>query len=128
VVAVFIQKMIDGDQPLINGDGEQARDFVYVEDVAKANILAMKNKTGESIFNIGTGIETSVNQIFNYLKGMISPSIEKKHGPAKLGEQRRSLMECSKAKRLLKWEPQISLVDGLKSTHEYFKEKQLKVQ
>ncbi len=120
VVAIFIEKMLNGEQPLINGDGQQTRDFVYVGDVVEANILAMKNNTSDSIFNIGTGIETSVNQIFNQLKEIINPNIENKHGPPKQGEQRRSVIEFAKAKEILRWKPMTSLIDGLKKTCEYF--------
>jgi len=121
VVAIFIQKMLNGEQPVINGDGEQTRDFVYVEDVVAANILAMKNNTVENVFNIGTGIETSVNQIFNQLKEIINPAINEKHGPAKDGEQRRSVVDWTRAKKILGWEPAISLTNGLKNTCEYFR-------
>jgi len=123
VVAIFIQKMLNGEQPVINGDGEQTRDFVYVADVAEANILAMKNNTGESIFNIGTSIETSVNQIFNYLRKILGSSVPKIHGPAKPGEQRRSVIDYKKAEKILNWKPKTQLKDGLKSTCEYFKNK-----
>jgi UDP-glucose 4-epimerase len=123
VVAIFIHKMLDGDQPIINGDGEQTRDFVYVEDVARANILALKSNTDERVFNIGTGIETSVNQIFYNLREIIDPSIREVHGPPKRGEQRRSVIDPSKAKEFLQWEPRTSLIEGLKKTCRYFKER-----
>ena len=120
VVAIFIQKMLNGEQPIINGDGEQTRDFVYVGDVVKANILAMRNNAAENIFNIGTGVETSVNQIFNHIKAVINPSIKEKHGPPKQGEQIRSVIDFTKAKEVLQWKPKISLIDGLEKTCEYF--------
>jgi UDP-glucose 4-epimerase len=121
VVAIFIQKMLNGEQPIINGDGEQTRDFVYVGDVVKANILAMTNNISEDVFNIGTGIETSVNRIFNYLREIINPSIEERHGPAKQGEQKRSVIDNTRAKQILQWEPETPLIDGLKQTYEYFR-------
>lgn len=121
VVAIFAREMINGKQPIINGDGEQTRDFVYVGDVAEANILALRNYTSDNIFNIGTGIETSVNQLFNHLKESINPTIEETHGLPKAGEQRRSVVDCTKAKKVLPWEPRMSLVDGLKKTVDYFK-------
>jgi UDP-glucose 4-epimerase len=121
VVAIFVQKMLKGEQPIINGDGEQTRDFVYVGDVARANILAITNNISDGIFNISMGIETSVNQLFRHLKEIIRPSIEEKYGPAKQGEQRRSVIEYSKAQKYLYWEPRTSLIDGLKKTCEYFK-------
>jgi UDP-glucose 4-epimerase len=121
VVAIFIQKMLNGGQPLINGDGNQTRDFVYVQDVVRANILAIKNDSDENVFNIGTGIETSVNNVFHYLKKVINPSIQEKHGPAKKGEQRVSVIDCAKAKEVLHWEPRVSISEGLKLTCDYFK-------
>jgi UDP-glucose 4-epimerase len=121
VVAIFIEKMLKGESPTINGDGEQTRDFVYVEDVVQANISAILNNTQDNVFNIGTGIETSVKQIFQNLKEIINPSLEEKYGPSKQGEQRRSVISYSKAKGILHWEPQTSLVDGLRKTAEYFR-------
>lgn len=121
VVSIFIQKMLKGEQTIINGDGEQTRDFVYVKDVARSNILAIKNTMSENIFNIGTAVETSVNEIFNHIRNAINPSIEEKHGPSKMGEQKRSVIDCSKAKEILHWEPVHLLDDGLESTCDYFK-------
>ena len=122
VVAIFIQKMLRGEAPLINGDGQQTRDFVYVGDVARANILALKNEASENIFNIGTGNETTINQLFNYLSNIINLSIQKKHGPAKQGEQMRSVIDCTRVKNLLSWEPTTLLADGLKKTSDFFKQ------
>jgi len=121
VVAIFVQKMINGEQPVINGDGEQTRDFVYVGDVGRANMLALKSNTSECVFNIGTGTETSVNQIFINLKKIINPSFNEKHAPAKKGEQIRSVIDYTRAKRILHWEPQTSFINGLRETCEYFK-------
>ncbi len=121
VVAIFIRKMLNGEQPVINGDGEQTRDFVYVEDVVEANILAMMNNTTDSVFNIGTGIETSINQVFNLLREIINPSIDVKYAPPKDGEQRRSVIEYTRAKKTLHWEPKTPLINGLKKTCEYFR-------
>lgn len=120
VVAIFIQKMLNKEQPIINGDGEQTRDFVYVGDVVEANILAMGNNASDNIFNIGTGIETSVKLIFNLLREIINPAINAKYGPPKPGEQQRSIIENTKAKKTLHWEPKISLRSGLERTYKYF--------
>ncbi len=121
VVAIFIQRMLAGDTPIINGDGEQTRDFVYVGDVVEANIKVLSNNTPEHVFNIGTGIETTVNEVFRYLKDLINPSISEKHGDPKKGEQRRSVINCAKAKEILRWEPRTSLEDGLRKTRDSFK-------
>lgn len=121
VVAIFIQKMLMGEQPIINGDGSQTRDFVYVKDVARANILALKSNASENVFNIGTGIETSINQTLSYLKKIIDSSIKEQMGPPKKGEQRRSVIECTRAEKKLLWTPITSLEDGLISTCKYFR-------
>jgi UDP-glucose 4-epimerase len=121
VVAIFVQKMINGEQPVINGDGEQTRDYVYVKDVARANVLALKDSSSETVFNIGTGVETSVNQLFYQLRDALGLSVKEEHAPAKDGEQLRSVIECKRAKDILNWIPQISLADGLQRTCEYFK-------
>lgn len=120
VIAIFIQKMLKGSQPVINGDGRQTRDFIYVQDVVTANLLAMKNGSSD-VFNIGTGVETSVNQIFGHLKFLTHASIGKKHGPAKQGEQKRSAIDPAKAKRLLRWGPRVSIEKGLIKTVNYFR-------
>jgi UDP-glucose 4-epimerase len=121
VVAIFIQKMLNGEQPIINGDGGQTRDFVYVGDVARANIKALQEDIPNGPINIGTGIETSVNEIFDHLRNIINPSVKKQFAPPKQGEQRRSVIDASKAKEILKWGPEISINEGLKKTYEYFK-------
>jgi UDP-glucose 4-epimerase len=121
VVAIFIKKMFSGEQPMINGDGRQTRDFVFVEDVVRANLSVMFDDVHDSEINIGTGNETSVNQVFNLLKEIINPSLKAKYGPPKQGEQRRSVIDFSRAKRVIKWEPEVTLDEGLKRTCEYFK-------
>jgi UDP-glucose 4-epimerase len=121
VVAIFVQKMLKGEQPTINGDGKQTRDFVYVEDVVDANILALSNNLSESIFNIGTGIETSIKQVFSHLKGIVNFPIEEKYAPAKPGEQMRSVIECVKAEKLLNWKSKVSIKKGLENTCDYFR-------
>jgi len=120
VVAIFIQKMLNGGAPVINGDGEQTRDFIYVNDVARANLMAIEGGYTENIFNIGTSVETSVNQIFNHLVEIIDPAIKRKHGPAKEGEQMRSVVDCARAKKSMNWHPHTALVDGLKETVDFF--------
>lgn len=120
-MAIFIQKMSNGEQPVVYGDGEQTRDFVYVGDVAKANVMAIENSIGENVLNIGTGVETSINQLVDILKKIINPSIEKKYASARQGEQKRSVIDSTLARRSLKWQPEVSMTDGLIKTFEYFK-------
>lgn len=122
VVAIFSNKLLNNEQPIINGDGKQTRDYVYVKDVAAANLAAIQNDfTGE--INIGTGIETDVNNIFNILKeaaGQIE--LKEVHAPAKEGEQRRSVLSYKRAQEVLGWAPKMELKIGLAETYNWFKE------
>ena len=121
VVAIFIEKMLKGEQPIINGNGQQTRDFVYIGDVVKANIAALQSNVSECVFNIGTGTETSVNRLFNHAKEIIDPSINEKHAHAKDGEQMRSVIDYSRAKEVMSWQPMVSITEGLKKTFDYFR-------
>ena len=122
VVAIFANKMIGHDQPLINGDGKQTRDYTYVGDVVRANLLALKHK-GSEMFNVGTGKETDVITLFRKLKDILEPACPEEHGPAKEGEQRRSVIGYHKINRMLGWSPTVNLDDGLALTAKYFREK-----
>jgi UDP-glucose 4-epimerase len=107
VIAIFADRMARGESVTINGDGEQTRDFVNVADVAAANIAAIeRDVTGA--FNVGTGIETSVNEIYRLIAHAIGFDAPPRHGPAKAGEQRRSVLRPS----VLQRKP-VELADGL---------------
>ena len=120
VVAIFTSKLLKSEQPVINGTGLQTRDYVFVEDVVKANLLALTDKDTD-IYNIGTGKETTVNEIFNTLNGIIGKGQEEKHGPAAAGEQMRSVITSDKIFKKFNWRPSTRLEEGLKKTVEYFK-------
>ncbi|MCJ7811850.1 NAD-dependent epimerase/dehydratase family protein [bacterium] len=120
VVAVFTSKLIAVEQPVINGDGKQTRDYVFVGDVVQANLKSL-SFNGDEIFNIGTGIETDVNQIFKILNKLTGAKSQEKHGPPKKGEQRRSVIDYQKANRLLDWNPEIRLEEGLNRTVAFFR-------
>lgn len=122
VVAIFIDKMLRGLQPVINGDGYQTRDFVYVEDVARANVLALEYD-GSDVFNVGTGKETDINTLFDMLKKLTGSNCKKVWGPPKPGEQRRSSLSYEKINRVLGWKPAFSLEEGLSLTVDFFKKK-----
>ncbi len=122
VVAIFAKKMLQGENPVINGDGKQTRDYTYVGDVVRANLLALKY-SGSNIFNIGTGVETDVTQLFRILRALLNPACPEEHGPAKIGEQLRSVISSAKIQRELGWRPSVSLSEGLKMTAEFFKNK-----
>jgi len=119
VISIFCEKMISGKQPIINGNGRQTRDFVYIDDVVKANILAMRSKK-IGIFNIGTGKETDINTIFRKVKKLTGSNCKEIHGPEKKGEQKRSCLDYSKAKKELGWQPKYNIEDGLKKTIKWF--------
>jgi len=124
VVAIFAEKLLNGEEPVINGDGKQTRDYVYVGDLVRAHMLSLDKLKGSDIFNISTGIETDVNKIFEILSEHISGGkAEAKHGPAKAGEQQRSVCSYKHAEEVLEWRPEVSLRDGLRETVEFFKRK-----
>lgn len=122
VVAIFTDRLLSGEQPFINGDGLQTRDFVYVHDVVRANLLAMEHSKSD-YYNIGTGIETNVNEIFAGLNEATGAGMAEKHAEAKTGEQLRSVLSYEKAKKILGWEPQVNLQQGLAETVDYFRKK-----
>ncbi|MGA7722576.1 MAG: NAD-dependent epimerase/dehydratase family protein [Ignavibacteriaceae bacterium] len=122
VVAIFTSKLLNGEQPIINGNGLQTRDYVFVEDVVKANLIALKEVQSD-VYNVGTSKETTVNEIFNLLNGIIGKGKEEKHGPAAAGEQMRSVITSDKIFKKFGWKPSTKLEDGLKKTVEYFKER-----
>ena len=119
VVAIFTRAMLRGEQVTINGDGEQARDFVYVKDCARANVLALKTNNINTIYNIGCGQGTTVNEIFTLLKEITGYPRDPMYGPAKIGETRRIYLSAGKARRELGWIPIVDLEEGLKQTVEY---------
>jgi UDP-glucose 4-epimerase len=121
VVAIFCNLLLDGGQPVINGDGEQTRDYVFVSDVVKANLAALDSKhTG--VFNVGTGLETSVNRLFSRLRDELAPAVREEHGEAKAGEQRRSVLSFERARNLLGWQPVVNVKDGLRMTASWFRD------
>ncbi len=120
VVCIFLDKILAGDQPIINGNGEQTRDYVFVKDVVKANLLTL-NEEESQIYNVGTGIETSVNKLFELINENFDYRIKEVHGPAKPGEQMRSVITSDKLYKKFGWKPSTSLKDGLKETIEYYK-------
>lgn len=119
VVAIFTAKMLSGESVTIHGDGEQTRDFVYVGDVVRANLAALHGGSGGT-FNIGSGIESSVNDVAQTLKIATGSKSEILHDEPKI-EQRHSLLDNRKATLELDWKPEVSLEEGLKRTVDYFK-------
>lgn len=122
VVAIFSSMLLKGERPVINGDGEQTRDYVFVTDVAAANLAALDTKHA-GVFNVGTGLETSVNRLFMRLRDELAPDVEEVHGPGKAGEQRRSVLSFERARNLLGWQPSVNVKDGLRMTAAWFRDR-----
>ena len=116
VVAIFTDRLLRGEPCIINGDGLQTRDYVYVGDVAEAARLALERSEVTGAVNIGTGLETSVVTLFERLRAAAGGHGEARHVPARPGEQRRSLMDASRARRVLGWTARVTLDEGLRRT------------
>lgn len=122
VVAIFSRQMLSGEQPVIYGTGEQTRDYVYVGDVVRANIVALDHE-GTGVFNVGTGRETSVNELFRMIRSETGADAEEVYGSAKPGEQQRSVLGYEGTKQALGWTPNVSLEEGLEKTVDWFRER-----
>jgi UDP-glucose 4-epimerase len=120
VVAIFTQRLLAGEAPTINGDGKQTRDYVFVGDVVRANVRALESRFVGQV-NIGTGIETDVNTLYAHLRVLTASPHQAAHGPAKAGEQRRSVVANTLAAEVLGWRPEVSLEEGLRRTVEFFR-------
>ncbi len=124
VVAIFLNKMLKGQQPVINGHGKQTRDYVFVEDVVNANLLALKHFQKVGIYNVGAGKETDVNQLFREINRHFGGKFKESHGLAKIGEQKTSCLSFAKIKRDFGWSPKTNFPGGIKKTFEWFSGKQ----
>ena len=120
VVAIFCGNLAAGRGSTINGSGEQTRDYVYVEDVARANVLALEGDAPPGAYNVGTGIETSVNELYEILREASGRDLPPAHGAAKPGEQLRSSVDPTTAARVLGWRPETDLATGLERTLSFF--------
>jgi UDP-glucose 4-epimerase len=122
VVAIFTSKLLKNENPIINGEGKQTRDYVFVEDVVKANLITL-NSNSSDIYNVGTNVETSVNELFTKLNDIAGGKAIEKHGPAPKGEQARSVITSEKLLKKFNWKPSIHIEEGLRKTFDYFKSK-----
>lgn len=142
VVAIFTSRLLAGQPATIHGDGRNVRDYVYVEDVARANLLALERPlpgdAGEPAgsgafraYNIGTGVGTDVNELFERVREAVAATAAgggdavagatARHGPARPGDLRSSLLDCERARRELEWRPSVALDEGLRRTAEWFR-------
>jgi UDP-glucose 4-epimerase len=120
VVSIFANKYLNKQEPIIFGDGEQTRDYIYVSDVISALIKASKIENNHFL-NIGTGVETSVNELANSMKTQFNSKINAIYKPAREGELVRSVLNNTKAKQELDWEPEYSLDEGMKEVFNWLR-------
>jgi UDP-glucose 4-epimerase len=118
VVAIFLGRLAAGEAPRIFGDGRQTRDYVYAGDVAAATLAAAGRDGG--VFNVGTGVETSVVDLYEICRRVAGSSLEAESAPARLGELQRSVLEVALAERELGWRAEVPLEEGLRRTWESF--------
>jgi UDP-glucose 4-epimerase len=122
VVAIFCGRILDKKPVTIYGTGEQTRDYVYVGDVVRAIVAALKSKESGIALNIGTGIETNVNDLFSNLAAIADFPTHPETAAARPGEQMRSVISPARAAKVLGWRPEKKLKDGLAETFKYFKD------
>lgn len=120
VVAIFSGNLAEDHASRINGTGEQTRDYVYAGDVARANVLALEGDLPPGPYNIGTGVETSVNELYEEMLRVSGKDLPPEHGSAKPGEQLRSSVDPTLAGNTLGWRPETSFAEGLKETLRFF--------
>jgi len=121
VVGIFARRILLGQSCIVYGDGEQTRDFVFVDDVARANMFAMQGPLGT--FNIGTGVETSLNQLLAAVESVVGHPVARDYAPARAGEVQRIALNAEKARHELGWKPSVSLEDGLAQTLAWVRQK-----
>ena len=121
VVAIFSRALLSGGTALINGDGGQTRDYVFVGDVAAALVAALRSDVGGA-YNVGTSVETDVNQLYEMVAAAARVTRPPEHGPARPGEQRRSCIAVDRATRDLGWKPQVAMAEGIPITVDYFRQ------
>jgi UDP-glucose 4-epimerase len=120
VIAIFARRLLAGESVTINGTGEQTRDFVYVGDVVAANVAAAGG-AWQGSFNIGSGVETTVVRLYELIAAQIDGAQPPRHGPAKLGEQMRSVLDGRKLRELARLPEPVPLRDGLRETIGWFR-------
>ncbi len=119
VISIFIGKFLAREPVRIDWDGEQTRDYVFVEDVARVNLAALERGSG-GCYVIGTGVRTSVNQIYQRLVELTGFQAPVERGPQRPGDARDAQFDATRARLDLEWTPEIALPDGIRATYEYF--------
>jgi nucleoside-diphosphate-sugar epimerase len=127
VLAKFITQMLAGESPTILGDGLQSRDFTFIENVVKANLLACKAPTGDvagKVFNVATGTRIDLNETFAVLKKLIGFTGEVKYGPERAGDVKHSLADLTRSEKYLGYKPQVNFEEGLKRTVDWYRDQE----
>ena len=122
VIAIFLGRLARGEAPHIFGDGSQQRDYVYVGDVAAVTVAALARRAG--VFNVGTGVATSVLELFEACRRASGVDLEPMFDPPRLGELQRSVLDASRAERELGFAARTSFDDGLAATWEFIRERE----
>jgi len=120
VIPKFIELMLDGERPVIYGDGEQSRDFTYIDNAVQANILAAETDVSGEAFNVGSGDRVTINELVDQLNGLLEIDREPIYSDPRPGDVRHSLADTSKANALLGYEPAVTFTEGLEQTVEYY--------
>jgi UDP-glucose 4-epimerase len=124
VLAKFITQMLRGEQPSIYGDGEQSRDFTYIDNAVEANLLACHapaSQTAGKVFNVATGRRVTLNETFELLRGMTSYKGQPNYGPERGGDIKHSLADISQAEKYLGYKPKVDFEEGLRRTVEWYR-------
>jgi len=121
VIGIWMKTLLAGEECVINGDGEQSRDFVFVGDVVRANLAAAARRTA-GVYNIGTGVETSVNRLYDLVAVACGSPRSARRGPAKPGEQKRSVLDAARSRTALDLTTLVDLPDGLNRTAAWFRQ------
>ena len=124
VIPLFAKAILENKPPLINGDGSHSRDFTFVDNAVQANILSLFTENTNAVnqvYNIACGHQTSLLELFNYLKEEANSDLQPIHGPDREGDVKHSLADISKAKKLLGYDPDVSVNEGIKKTFRWYK-------
>ena len=127
MLAKFITQMLQGETPTILGDGDQSRDFTYIDNAVNANLLACKAPAADvagKVFNVATGRRVDLNETFKILKQLIGFPGEAKYGPERAGDVKHSLADMTRAEKHLGYKPSVSFEDGLRLTINWYRTQQ----
>ena len=123
VVALYLKRIMDGEPITVYGDGEQTRDFLFVDDLCDAVVAAISRRPAAGLYQLGTGVETSVNTLARLLAEIVGDDqVTVEHEPERPGEIRRAYSDISRARRELGYAPETALADGLKLTADWFRQ------